>query len=102
MKLSDPITRECNVVNILITLLGVFLGAKTQNSKYNISVDWKSNWYTEFLLAIRWILTNSLGVAIFKEARPIFSTFFQTFGDFAITRKLIFFSKLMENCAAVS
>ena len=27
-----------------------------------------------------------------KEPSPIFSIFFQTFGDFAITRKLIFFS----------
>ena len=27
-----------------------------------------------------------------KKPSPIFSTFFQTFGDFAIARKLIFFS----------
>ena len=40
------------------------------------------------------LLTISLHNYLFalKEPSPIFSTFFQTFGDFAITRKLIFFS----------
>ena len=35
-----------------------------------------------------------------KEPSPIFSTFFQTFGDFAITRKPIFFSEPMTNVTA--
>ena len=35
-----------------------------------------------------------------KEPSPVFSTFFQTFGDFGITRKLMFFSQPMENFTA--
>ena len=35
-----------------------------------------------------------------KGASPIFSTFFQTFGDFVITRKLIFFSYPVANLTA--
>ena len=38
-------------------------------------------------------LTNQFSWGLLlKEPSPIFSTFFQTFGDLGITRKLIFFS----------
>ena len=47
-------------------------------------------------------LLFTLFTLFLKEPTTIFSTFFETFGDFAITRNLIYFSEPIESSTATN
>ena len=92
-------------VGTAVILINFNLGVAWANSKFYVTSDFDKNRLTDKLLNnfvfvfyfsfIRMCCCYHCQIicyTLLKEPSPSFQLFFQTFGDFAITRKVIFFS----------